>query len=213
MAGSTIGAFPRIIVFLLLIIALVFGGLLWFDFLGFIDAKGTLAPLLSLIGREQRTEIENIESPLLLEEERFNKQWEALSVRASELDKREEELLQMEREIEQKAEALTEREKALEDKEKSFNARTRLYENKRANLEQISNYLVGMPPQNAVDIMLNMEDQELIDILRTTERLAVEAGEQSLVSYWFSLMADQNAERAARLQRKMVKKPPEDDGV
>lgn len=213
MARGSIGAFPRIIVFLLLIVALVFGGLLWFDFLGFIDAKGTLAPVLSLVGLGKRTEIEDVESPLLLEEERFNKQWEALALRASELDKREEELKQLEQEIEQKAEALKEREKALEDKEKSFNARTRLYDNKRANLEQIANYLVGMPPENAVGIMLNMEDQELIDILRTAERLAGEAGEQSLVSYWFSLMAEQNAERAARLQRKMVKKPPQDGGI
>jgi flagellar protein FlbB len=74
-------------------------------------------------------------------------------------------------------------------------------------MEQIAQYLVGMPPASAVDIMMNMEDQDLIDILRTVERLAQEAGEQSIVSYWFSLMAERNPERAAALQRKWVKKP------
>lgn len=207
MAGSGIGAFPRVIVLILLIVALAFGGLLWFDFLGFIDAKETVQPVLSLVGMQKRTEIEDIESPVLLEEQRFNKQWEALRLREEELVRWEEALAEQEMEVQQKLESLEEREKALEDKEKSFNARTSLYENKRANMEQIANYLVGMPPRDAVQIMQNMEDQDLIDILRTVERLAQEAGEQSIVSFWFSLMAQDNPERAAALQRKMVKKP------
>jgi flagellar protein FlbB len=212
MARSSIGAGPRIIVLLLLVIVLVFGGLLWFDFLGFINAKETLSPILSLIGQRQPTKIEEVEAPALLEEQRVSKQWEALQLRAEELDKREAELNQKEQELQQKMEALQEREKSIEEKEKSLNAKTRLYENKKANLEQIANYLTGMPPENAVDIMQNMDDQQLIDILRTVDRVAAEAGEQSLVPYWFSLMAQEAPDRAARLQRKMIKKPSSENG-
>ncbi|MCF6335074.1 MAG: flagellar protein FlbB, partial [Spirochaetales bacterium] len=62
----------------------------------------------------------------------------------------------------------------------------------------------GMPPKDAVDRLLEMEDQDIIDIFRTTEEIAKAAGTDSIVSYWFSLMP---ADRAAELNRKMLKKP------
>jgi flagellar protein FlbB len=68
---------------------------------------------------------------------------------------------------------------------------------------QNSAYLVGMPPDKAVKILLAMEDQDVIDLMRVTEELAAEAGEASLVAYWLSLMP---ADRAAALQRKMARK-------
>jgi flagellar protein FlbB len=101
-------------------------------------------------------------------------------------------------------ELLEEKEKALAEQEKSFNERLKQYENRRANLRQSAEYFAGMPPQHAVDRLLEMEDQDIIDILRTSERLAQESGEGSLVAYWLSLMP---SERAAQLSRKMLKKP------
>ena len=195
---------PRIFVLFLLIVALVFGGLLWFDYLGIINAKDTIAPVLSLLRIRTRTQIDNIEAPELLDEQRLGKQWEALALRAEELDRREEAVLQQEGEVQQKLESLKEMEKAVAEREKSFNERTSQYDNKRANLEQSAVYLVGMPPVNAVEILSRMEDQDVIDLLRTTEELAQAAGEDSIVSYWLSLM---KPERAAVLQRKMVKRP------
>ncbi|MEW5813895.1 MAG: flagellar protein FlbB [Spirochaetota bacterium] len=208
MAGyGIVGTGPRIIVLLLLIIALLFGGLIWFDFLGLIDVKDTLAPVLSLVGQKPRTKIADIESPVLLGEERMKKQLEALELRTEELDKREEQITLTESEIKQMLESLKEKEKVLEEKEKAFNVQASLYENKRANIEQNSKYLVGMPPKSAVKILKNMEDQDVIDLLRATERLAAEAGEESIVAYWLSLLAEEEPARAATLQRKMAKKP------
>ncbi len=195
---------PRIFVLFLLIVALVFGGLLWFDYLGIINAKDTIAPVLSLLRIRTRTPIDNVEAPELLDEQRLGKQWEALALRAEELDRREEAIQQQEGEVQQKLESLKEMEKAVAEREKSFIERTSQYDNKRANLEQSAVYLVGMPPANAVEILSRMEDQDVIDLLRTTEELAQAAGEDSIVSYWLSLM---KPERAAVLQRKMVKRP------
>ncbi|MFP4564508.1 MAG: periplasmic-type flagellar collar protein FlbB [Spirochaetia bacterium] len=198
---------PRILLLILLIIVLVFGGLLWFDYLGFMDVKDTLSPVVSLITRRRRTQVEQLERPGILEEQRMAKQWEALDLRAEELDRREETVSLREAELEEMIETLKEREKSHEEREKSFNTRVNLYENKRANLEQNARYLNGMPPEDAVSILMNMEDQVVIDHLRTAERLAQEAGDQSIVSYWLSLIARENPERAAEIQRKMARRP------
>lgn len=204
---GTVRTGPRILLLILLIIVLVFGGLLWFDYLGFMDVKDTLSPVVSLITRRRRTQVEELERGGILEEQRTAKQWEALDLRAEELDRREETVSLREAELEEMIETVREREKSLEEREKSFNTRVNLYENKRANLEQNAQYLNGMPPADAVSILINMEDQVVIDHLRTAERLAREAGEQSIVSYWLSLIARQNPERAAEIQRKMARKP------
>ncbi len=207
--GSNVRPGPRIFLLLLLIIVMVFGGLLWFDYLGFLDVKDTLSPVLSIFTKRRRTKVEEIAAPEVLDERRLAKQWEALDLRAQELDAREEEIALKEMEIQEMIETLQEREKALEEREKSFNVRVNLYDNKKANVEQNARYLTGMNPEFAVDILMKMEDQDAIDHLRAAERLAQEAGEASIVSYWLSLIAEDNPSHAARLQRKMALKPSE----
>ncbi|MCD6396161.1 MAG: flagellar protein FlbB [Spirochaetaceae bacterium] len=203
MAGSTRSGL-RIILFILLIAVLFLGGLLWFDFLGIIDVKYRFAPVLKLIGIETPQKIENSDDMLLLDRERLDKQLQALDIRAEELDKRENEIALKEAEVKQKLETLTENEKSLVEREKSFNDRLKAYEDRDRNLRQSSAYFTGMPPGNAVERLLGMDDQDIIDIFRTTELIAKEAGTDSIVSYWFSLMP---SDRAAELNRKMLKKP------
>jgi flagellar protein FlbB len=196
-----VGAGFRIVVLILLVGVLALGGLVWFDYLGVVDARRTLAPVFALFGA-RRPELD-AEDPLLLDKERLDKQVEAVAVRAEELDAREQALSAKEQELAQKIQQVEEREKAAEDREKLFNERVKAYDNRRENLVKNSAYLVGMPPDRAVKILLAMEDQDVIDLMRVTEELAVEAGETSLVAYWLSLMP---ADRAATLQRKMARK-------
>ncbi len=201
MEYSSVGAGFRVVILLLLVAVLVLGGLVWFDYLGIVDAKGLLAPLFTLI-RGERVVVD-AEDPLLLEKERMAKQLEALAIRSEELDAWEQELEASQAEINQMIEQLKEREATIEDREKVFNQRLQAFENRRVNLQQNSDYLVGMPPENAVKILLQMEDQDVIDIFRITEEQAQVTGELSLVSFWLSLMP---ADRAAVLQRKMSRK-------
>jgi len=198
---SGVGAGFRIVLLVLLIGVLALGGLVWFDYLGVVDARRTLAPVFTLFGA-RRPAVE-AEDPELLEKERLSKQLEAVAVRAEELGAREQTLAAKEQELAQKVEQVQEREKAVEDREKLFNERVKAYDNRRENLVKNSAYLVGMPPDKAVKIMLAMEDQDVIDLMRVTEEQAVEAGETSLVAHWLSLMP---ADRAAALQRKMARK-------
>ena len=72
------------------------------------------------------------------------------------------------------------------------------------NINQIAIYMNGMRPENAVANLLEMDDQDIIDVLRATEEIATREGKTSLVSYWFSLMPPT---RAAQIQRKMSNKP------
>lgn len=198
--GSTV------LLLLLLILALAFGGLVWFDYLGFVDARQLVSPVLRLVGIDRPDPIDNVEAIDLLDQERFMKQQDELILRMEELDQREQGIEVQEAEIRQMMEALEERENALTEQEKSFNDRLKRYENRNANLRQASRYYVGMPPQQSVERLLAMEDQDVIDLLRTTEEIAQEEGAASMVSYWLSLMP---AERAAELSRKMLKKPEE----
>ena len=201
MQYSSVGAGFRIVILLLLVAVLALGGLVWFDYLGIIDAAGLLAPVFTVIRGEKV--VVDAEDPLLLEKERLAKQLEALAIRSEELNAFQREMENREAEINQMVEQLEERERAIEDREKVFNESLQAFENRRVNLRQNSDYLVGMPPENAVKILLQMDDQDVIDIFRVTEEQARISGELSIVSYWLSLMP---AERAAVLQRKMSRK-------
>ncbi len=193
----------RIFVLLLLIVVLVLGGLIWFDYLGVLDAKDALAPILGVFGIARRAKIEAVEDPLLLERERLEQQLQAVQLKEQELSRQEQHLAEREVELEQMIEEVTQKEASLAEREKSFIERLNAYENRRVNLLQLAEYLIGMPPQDAVDILEEKDDQEIIDLFRVTEERAQEADEQSLVSYWLSLMPEK---RAAELTRKMTRK-------
>ncbi|MDR2482117.1 MAG: flagellar protein FlbB, partial [Treponema sp.] len=197
----------RIIVLLLLIIVMAFGGIVWFDYLNVIDAKTVLAPLYRLIGLEGRSQpkVPEGEEYLSLDAERLAVRLEALELRTLEMDKQEQEMQNRRGEIEQMAQELEERQTALDEREKSFNALSEQAEIRSRNVEQNARYLNGMPPENAVGIIAAMDDQDAIDVLRKTEEIAQAEGSASIVSYWLSLLPP---ERAAELQRKMAGRPP-----
>ena len=193
------------IIFLLFVIALlVAGGSLWFDYLGVIDVKDTYAPVFKFLGLGGRTVVKTPDAPDLLDTERFSKFMVAVDLRAEELKVKEETIAGKEKDVLQQAAAIDEQRKALEDQEKSLSEHLRQYDNKKENLRQNAVYINGMPPKKAVAMLLAMNDQDMIDLIRMAEQLSKEAGEGSSVAYWLSLMP---ADRAATIQRKMVVKP------
>jgi len=200
----------RAFALILLILILVLGGFVWFDYLGLINVKELLSPVVtpvvSRLGLDfgLPEQIENVEDLNLLEKERLNKRQQALTMLEAELDIREVEIESKEAEIQQMLDSLAERESAFEEQEKSFNDRLKAYDNRNTNLRQAAEYFVGMPPDAAVAMFLGMDDQDIIDIMRAHQSISDESGAASMVSYWLSLMP---AERSATLNRKMLKKP------
>jgi len=213
-AGANIGG--RVVVLIFLILIIIGGGLLWFDYLNVIDAKDVIGPVvdflrpLPLIGRLMpsglgRTQSLSSDGDILnLDAERLAVRMEALELRNMEMDKQEQDMQSRMGQIEQMAQELEERQKALDEREKSLNAVLSDAEIKDRNVEQIAINLTSMPPERAVGILAAMDDQNIIDVLRKTDELAQASGSQSIVPYWLSLM---DSQRAAEISRKMVSRP------
>lgn len=196
------------IVLIILIIILVLAGLLWFDYLGIIQMKKFFSPVYKLFGLQPQTTTADSSPNDLSEEDldnaRFAKRLEALDIRTEELDKRESDIQTGEENNAQVAQELEEQKKAQEEREKTFNSQVRMYDDRKVNIEQIVQNLNGMQPVKAVAILEEMDDQDIIDVLRQAEEDAASAGTSSMGSYWLSLM---KPDRAAEIQRKMANKP------
>ncbi|TVQ21218.1 MAG: flagellar protein FlbB [Spirochaetaceae bacterium] len=197
---TRVGAAPRLFALSLLVIVLAVGGALWFDFLGLIDVTDIFAPALRLVGLEPGTRDVRPDDPLLLENERLGKREEALAILGDELREFELSLDRRERELQAREDQLAEREIALVDRENSVIEALRQVENKRAALVRLSNYLTGMPPAAAVEILVNYPDPLLLDVLLMTDELAEQRGQVSLVAFWLSRMP---ADRAAAIGEKL----------
>ena len=194
-------------VLIIIILILLIGGGLWLDYLDVISVKKTFAPLYKVMGKTPQTSLTATQSrPLVanLDEDRLAKIQESLLLQAETLDKREADITVKETQLEQTAQELSEREKNQEEREKTFNLAVKKYDDKNVNVEQIATNLNGMAPKNAVDILVAMDDQTVIDVLRKVEELAKQNGTSSMGSYWLSLMP---SARAAEIQRKMINKP------
>ena len=194
-------------VLLLVILILIIGGLLWFDRLGVIHVKSVFSPVYKVLKKDPQTSTTATQSKPLtanLDEDRLRKQRESLDIFKEELDKRQQDIESAEKQNEKVTAELTEREKNQEEREKTFNLQVKKYDDKNINIEQIARFLNGMKPQAAVNILIAMDDQIVIDVLRKVEEIATAEGTSSLGAYWLSLMP---SDRAATIQRKMLSKP------
>jgi len=197
-------AWPKIVLYLLLVLALLFGGIFWFDVLGLINASDFFRPVLTLVGLGPDIPPIPEDEMLLLDSIRIQRLDESVNLRLQDIERSREELHSLEEQVSQRLDELREREIAQEERENSFNDLVRQYDNRRANLIRISQDLTSMRPGEAVAILVGYDDQLLIDTLRITQELADQSGEVSLVSVWLALMPPQ---RAADLQRKMALRP------
>jgi len=196
------------IVLIILIVVLVLFGLMWFDYLGIIQMKKFFSPVYKLFGLVPQTTTAdsspNDLSEADLDNDRWAKRLEALDIRTEELDKRESDVQMGEENNAQIAQELEDQKKAQEEREKTFNSQVRMYDDRKVNIEQIVQNLNGMQPVKAVAILEEMDDQDIIDVLRQAEVDASSSGTSSMGSYWLSLM---KPDRAAEIQRKMANKP------
>lgn len=202
---ARLGMVPRIIGLIVLLIVLLIGGLFWFDVLGLVNAGNILNPITSIFG--YRNEVADAENPVLLDELRVRKQEEALELRFQDLNNKTAELTKLDQTVSQRMAEVEEQEKALLDRENSFNQIQKQVEDRNRNLEQNSIWLTSQRPEVAVETLKNYNDQDLIDILRKTEELALQAGRTSLVSVWLARL---DPARSAEIQRKMTIKPTEE---
>ena len=194
----------RIFILLLLIIVLALGGVIWFDYLGVVDARSVIAPVYQLLGLGSRSPAASPDDPNLLDKERLAKQQDALVLRQQELDSRQAALDARQKQLDQLGQDLNDRQAAIDAQQKALIDAKKAIEDRRVNLDQNAVYLTSMPPSNAIAILAKQDDQYVIDTFRTVEAQAKKTGTDSLVPIWLSLMPP---DRAATLQRKMAGNP------
>ena len=76
------------IVLLLIILILIIGGLLWFDYLGVVQVKSMFAPVYKMLGKEPQSSVTATQTAPLsanLDEDRLRKQKEANDIFKEEL--------------------------------------------------------------------------------------------------------------------------------
>ena len=198
----------KFIVMLLLVVVMALGGIIWFDYLGVIDAKD-IPPISWIYGwffkeNARSQPLTQPDETINIDSERLLALYEAHELRKMEIERKKQEIDYSSNEIKRIAEELEEREKALDDREKSLIGQATDADVKSRNVEQFSLYLTSMPPNEAVEIISKMDDQDIIDAFRKTEELARAQDKMSLVSVWLSRM---DPARAAELQRKMTLRP------
>jgi flagellar protein FlbB len=196
------GSWLKVLLLAVLIMVLIIGGLVWFDYLGLINVKDQLAPLTRLFGIRSRSVTADPDDIYLLDKERLIKQQEAVDMRYDEITAQAGDIEMRDSELKQRADQLTEQETALKEKENSLNQALNRYENEEENLRQSARYLMGMEPEKAVNQLVAMDEYDAVNLLRTSERLAQESGEASLVAYWLSLMDPQ---KSASIQEKLIR--------
>ena len=203
--GKVIG---KSIVLLFLLVILIFVGLMWFDYLSVIHIKPLFAPIYKILklSPQQSSTVSDIKQVNManLDDDRLAKRQEHLDLREQELDKREQDIEKQEAVNLQVSQELEDLRISQEEREKTFNNEVKKYDDRNTNIEQISTYLQSMPPKTAVEQLLGMDDQDIIDILRKTDALAEASRTASMTSVWLMNMP---AERAAVIQRKMASKP------
>ena len=191
----------RIFILFLLLVVLALGGVIWFDYLGIIDARSMISPVYQLLGLSHRSNVAGADDPNLLDKERLAKQQDALAALTQDLDSREAALDQREKTLNQLGDQLKEKEGALNAAQKALSDQQKAIDDRRVNLTQNVVYLTSMPPAKAVAILANQDDQFVIDTFRIEDQQATATGADSLTPVWLQLMP---ADRAATLTRKMA---------
>lgn len=207
MANTNKGTIGKVIVLILLIIILIFAGLFLFDYLGLINAKAVFSPMYSAFGltrTQDRKQDTALAGPADLDADKIAKRLEALEIRREELDKQEADIKDLIAKNQQVAAELDERSTALDEQKQSFELLLNEANDHAVNVRKIAVQMYEMRPQAAVEKLLALDDQDIIDVLRATDTYAAELGKNSPVSYWLSLMP---ADRTGEIQRKMMNSP------
>lgn len=205
MANSIAGTIGKSILLILLIAALIIGGIIWFDFLGVLDRGDTLNYITERIGLSTPEPVEEDSNSIyLLDAVRLVKEKEAIQRREVALESREEQLKLEEAKVKQVAEELKEKENSIIDKENSLNEALTRYEDEEQNLETTVKYLASMPPKRVVEIMDNYPILKVVDTLRKEDEIAKNDNRVSNSAIWLQFM---EPDRAASVQDMMIKKP------
>ena len=191
----------RLINLIFINIFLIASGFLWLDYLGLINFSQDIFPIIAKVPGLDYLLPKRSEDPFLLAKEEQKK---LEYVKQKEWQKKKEKEKQLEEKeitVNEKTKWIKEQQDKLKEKEKEIDGKYIEKETYKEKVGQQAVYLVGMRPEDAVERLSNMNDLLIIDILEAIEKKAQEEGQQSIVSYYLSLMEH---DKASVIQRKMT---------
>ncbi len=191
----------KIIYLVMLILFIIAFGLFWMDYIGLLDISSYVNRFR---GEPALVTEAGDDEPSLMEREEFEKEKLKFSERIEDLDKREALITEREKEIDALKEKMEESRKGLDLEKKKLEHEKTRYSGYKKNVKVLAVKAISMPPENAVDIMLNWEDPLIIDVLRQIDADAQEAGRMSVSSYLLQKMSEKKAERASRIMYLMT---------
>ncbi len=193
----------QILILLLLIVIASMGALIAFDYLGLIRLnfmkRSYVDPKFT-----QRVDLTGID---LLDSERLYKVWSSMDEWESELKAQVELLSLKDKEVDEKTALLSTETEAFKKEQESRAVAARDNLSREEKFYDITVNLLGMPPETAVKSLEKMTDYDVIEILKSADRIAEERNQGSMSSYWLSLM---DPEKVAAINRKRLQSPIEE---
>lgn len=185
----------KITALIVIILALLVGGLWWFRYIGVL--KPSQLPFIHLPGYSKSAQS-------TLRGARLGKREQALAIKSAQVSAKEQKLAQDETVLAKKQQEIDSQQKSLQEKQDSLKQLSQTYEKRSKRVSQVANNLLNMPPANAVKILEAMakdDPAQVLDVFHAADVQATQTGTGSLVPYWLSLM---DPATSASLQARMA---------
>jgi flagellar protein FlbB len=188
----------RMTFFLILII-----GFLSFAVIYLLDSLGIIrgGDYITMLKDENPPILEDTEFPGEVEKLRFQKWEERLMQREEEIASREAILDGRFLEVQQKEQEINEIKAGVMAERKKLAMMAQDIEDRNTKVEDLANKVGNMPPEKAVEMMVNWRDFDIIDVLRQMDRNAIATGAPSITPFLLTLFTP---ERRAEIARKML---------
>jgi flagellar protein FlbB len=188
----------RMSFFLLLVIAfLSFAVIYLLDSLGIIRG----GDYITMLKDENPPILEDTEFPGEVEKLRFQKWEERLMQREEEIASREAIVDGRFLEVQQKEQEINEIKAGVMAERKKLAMMAQDIEDRNTKVADLANKVGNMPPEKAVEMMVNWRDFDIIDVLRQMDRNAAATGTPSITPFLLTLFTP---ERRAEIARKML---------
>lgn len=168
---------------ILLIFFLVAIGFFVFDYYKLIDAD----EILPILAKKPATVNWDEESPTEVEKLEIEKAKERIVEEMAEIEKIRAELQTQREKLENDAQNLEEVRKGIKEKERQTEMRRKEEENRQSKLKVLANKVGNMRPMDAVGLLENWPDQDIIDVFKQMDKDAEEEGKPTITNYLLSL--------------------------
>ncbi|MCX8123891.1 MAG: hypothetical protein N3F66_06970 [Spirochaetes bacterium] len=191
----------KVIYLSMMIIFIIIVGLFWLDYIGLINIGKIYHHYIS---KEAPSVVDATDDePSLIEREEFEKEKDKLLQRIEDLDKREAKIVEAEKIIAKEKEKLEQLQKGLDQEKKALELEKKKYSGYKKNVMDLAKKIESIPPQDAVDIMVQWEETLIIDVLRQIDQNAAKEGRMSISTYLLSLMPKDKASRVMYLMTQL----------